>query len=106
MPAAAVGPRRSRTATALVLAGVVASCSLMSHPWGKADDYVAGLQCRMSEDELRSYTKQYAQLQIRGRSRQEVCKRASGGGLLSVVGVGVVDDADAVSVAGSEGNLG
>jgi transposase len=40
------------------------------------------------------------------RSRQEVCKRASGGGLLIIGLCGVVDDADAVAVKGAEGDLG
>lgn len=41
-----------------------------------------------------------------GRSRQEVCKRSSGGGLLVGGFGGLVDDANAVAIAGAEGDLG
>jgi hypothetical protein len=43
---------------------------------------------------------------LQRRSRQEVCQRASGGGLL-VGGFGVLlDEADAVAIAGAEGDFG
>lgn len=66
MPASAVGrDRLVRSVAFLVLGVVLAGCSLLNHPWRKADDYVAGLRCNMSEAELRTYSARYPQLAIR-----------------------------------------
>ena len=73
MSAAAVVPDRlTRSFALLLVGGVLATCSLLNHPWGKADDYVAGLRCSMSEAELRTYSERYPQLHIQDPNKPEI----------------------------------
>lgn len=55
----------TRAAVFLLLGVVLAACTLLNRPWRKADEYVAGLRCNMSEAELRTYSERYPQLKIR-----------------------------------------
>lgn len=54
-----------RPSVLVVLGVALAACSLVNQPWRQADDYVAGLQCGMSEVQLRKYSERYPQLEIR-----------------------------------------
>jgi len=62
----------------MVLGVVLAACSLLNHPWRKADDYVAGLRCNMSEAELRTYSERYPQLEIRDPDEPELLIASKG----------------------------
>jgi hypothetical protein len=55
----------------LLIAGVLAACSMVNYPWGKADDYVTGLRCGMAESELQTYSEQYPGLEIRNSDEFE-----------------------------------
>lgn len=67
-----------RAAVFLLLGVVLAACSLLNRPWRKADEYVAGLRCNMSEAELRTYSERYPQLEIRAPGESGLLSASKG----------------------------
>lgn len=94
--------RASATDLPPLLRFIGSALRLLRHQRG-IRQYEAARRARVTKAVLSAYENRR---RLPSRSCQEVCKRASGGGLLIGGFKDLLDDSDAVAVAGAEGDLG